>query len=180
MRYFIDVAALGLLLCYAIASSAQPATLFNVKNFGAVPATVSVRIPTPSTRPSTAADDAGGGTVLVPAGAYVSGTIQLQNNVTLWIDAGATILGTKNLADYHWPEGGREWDGSIILANGVHNVALMGRGTINGQNLRIRGARSISAAPTPFSSTTAKTSWYATSPSRTPATTRSSCVPASE
>jgi hypothetical protein len=51
--------------------------------------------------------------------------------MALWIDVGATILGTKNLADYHWPEGGHESDGSIVLANGVHNVALMGRGTIS-------------------------------------------------
>jgi hypothetical protein len=123
-----------LLVGFASNGQAQPATPFNVKNFGAIGD--GQRTDTDAINKTIqSASDAGGATVLVPAGIYVSGTIRLQNNVTLWIDAGATILGTKNLADYHWPEGGREWDGSIVLANGVHNVALMGRGTISGQNL---------------------------------------------
>jgi len=33
----------------------------------------------------------GGGTVLVPAGTYLSGSIHLQSNIHLLIDAGATI-----------------------------------------------------------------------------------------
>jgi hypothetical protein len=124
----------GLSLWPAGIVQAQPAIQFNVRNFGA--AGDGVRTDTDAINKAIqAARDASGGTVLVPAGTYVSGTIQLQNNVTLWLDAGATILGTKNLAEYRWPEGGREWDGSIVLANGVHNVALMGRGTISGQNL---------------------------------------------
>ncbi len=131
MRSIASVCVFGLLVSGAMA---QPATQFNVRNFGA--AGDGRRTDTDAINKAIqTASDAGGGTVLVPAGTYVSGTIQLKNNVTLWIDAGATILGTKNLADYHWPDGGREWDGSIILANGVHNVALMGRGSINGQNL---------------------------------------------
>jgi polygalacturonase len=128
---------------------AQPTTQFNVKNFGAVGDGKQADTGAIN-KTILASRDAGGGTVLVPAGTYVSGTIRLQDNVTLWLDAGATILGTKNLADYHWPDGGREWDGSIILADGVHNVALMGRGTISGQNLsnprgeeRIRGPHAV-------------------------------------
>ncbi len=131
MRSIASVCVFGLLVSSAMA---QPAAQFNVRNFGA--AGDGRRTDTDAINKAIqTASDAGGGTVMVPAGTYVSGTILLKNNVTLWIDAGATILGTKNLADYHWPDGGREWDGSIILANGVHNVALMGRGSINGQNL---------------------------------------------
>ena len=149
MRFITSLIVAGLSLWPVGIGLAQPTTQFNVKNFGAAgdgvqPDTEAIN------KAIEAARDAGGGTVLVPAGNYVSGTIQLQNNVTLWLDAGATILGTKNLADYHWPEGGREWDGSMVLANGVHNVALMGRGTISGQNLmnprgeeRIRGPHAV-------------------------------------
>jgi hypothetical protein len=134
MRSIASAFAFGLLVWFVGNCMAQPAAQFNVKNFGA--AGDGQRTDTDAINKAIqTASDSGGGTVLVPAGTYVSGTIRLQNNVTLWIDAGATILGTKTLADYHWPEGGREWDGSIILANGVRNVALMGRGTINGQNL---------------------------------------------
>jgi hypothetical protein len=149
MRLHTSALAFGLLLWSAGVAMAQPATQFNVRNFGA--AGDGVRSDTAAINKAIqTATQAGGGTVLVPAGSYLSGTIHLQDNVTLWIDAGATILGTKDLADYRWPQGGREWDGAIILANGVRNVALMGRGTVNGQNLnnprgeeRIRGPHAI-------------------------------------
>ena len=36
---------------------------------------------------------AGGGTVRLPAGTYLSGCIHLKSNIHLLIDAGATILG---------------------------------------------------------------------------------------
>jgi len=135
MMHSITRVLAGVLQLWPVSTAvAQPATQYNVRNFGA--AGDGVKSDTDAINKAIkAAADNGGGTVLVPAGKYVSGTIQLQNNVTLWIDAGATILGTKNLADYHWPEGGREWDGAIILANGVHHASLMGGGTINGQNL---------------------------------------------
>jgi polygalacturonase len=115
MRAITSALVFGLLAWTVGIVVAQPTTQFNVRNFGAAGDGI---------RPDTdainkiiqAASDAGGGTVLVPAGTYLSGTIQLQNNVTLWIDAGATILGTRNLSDYHWPEGGPEWDGAIITA----------------------------------------------------------------
>lgn len=149
MNSLTSVFALGLLGLTAGYGAAQPATQFNVRNYGAT-GDGSHSDTEAINKAITAASGGGGGTVVIPAGAYLSGTIQLQNHVTLWIDAGATILGTGNLAEYRWPEGGREWDGSIILANGVHDVALVGRGTINGRNLmnprgeeRIRGPHAV-------------------------------------
>jgi len=41
-----------------------------------------------------------GGTVLVPAGVYRTGPIQLQSNVTLWFEAGAVIQGSEEVSDY--------------------------------------------------------------------------------
>ena len=38
---------------------------------------------------------AGGGTVIVPAGNYVTGTLWLRSNITLHLEAGATLLGTS-------------------------------------------------------------------------------------
>jgi polygalacturonase len=106
MRLPCSVLTFGLLLTSASVTLAQPPTQFNVRTFGA--AGDGVRSDTEAINKTIqAAHDAGGGTVLVPAGNYVSGTIHLQDNVTFWIDAGATLLGTKNLADYRWPEGGR-------------------------------------------------------------------------
>src|SRR5690349_784110 len=42
----------------------------------------------------------GGGTVLVPAGQYVTGTLWMKSNVTLHIDAGATLLGSQDKDEF--------------------------------------------------------------------------------
>jgi len=134
MRLMRTASAVAAFICALSSAHGQPTAPFNVRNFGA--AGDGAQSDTEAINKAIqAASQAGGGTVLVPAGKYLTGTVQLQSNVTLWIDAGATLLGTSNLSEYRWPQGGREWDGAIILANGVRNVALMGRGTINGQNL---------------------------------------------
>src|SRR5436305_1796337 len=107
MRSTTSVLTFGMMIGLAGVVLAQPATQFNVKIFGAVGD--GVHSDTDAINKTIqAAHDAGGGTVLVPAGNYASGTIHLQDNVTLWMEPGATILGTKNLTDYRWPEGGRE------------------------------------------------------------------------
>ncbi len=139
----------GLLLGSAADAPAQPQTRFNVRNHGA--AGDGIQLDTDAINKTIeAAREAGGGTVLVPAGNYLSGTIILQSNVTFWIDAGARILGSTNLSDYRRPAGQREWYGAIILANGVRNVGIVGGGTIDGQNLtnprgeeRIRGPHAV-------------------------------------
>ena len=42
----------------------------------------------------------GGGTVNLPAGTYLSGSIHLKSNVELHLDAGATILATDKAGAY--------------------------------------------------------------------------------
>ena len=134
MRSIPGFLVFGLLIYTAANGLGQPQTEFNVRNHGA--AGDGIHLDTDAINKTIqAAHEAGGGTVLVPAGTYVSGTIQLQDNVTLWLDAGAIVMGSTNLSDYRWPEGQRAWYGAIVLANGVRNVAIMGRGTIDGANL---------------------------------------------
>ena len=92
------------------------------------------------------AADAGGGTVLVPAGTYLSGSIHLKSNIHLLIDAGAVILGApQNMNVYDQTErfalGGYQDGGHCFFHNsllwGEHmtNVSITGSGTINGGGL---------------------------------------------
>lgn len=81
---------------------------------------------------------AGGGTVYVPAGNYVTGSIFLYSNVTLHLEAGATFLGSENPADYPVMDG--RWEGTdqktyapLIAGSNLQNIAVVGRGTINGR-----------------------------------------------
>src|ERR1700712_1205606 len=40
------------------------------------------------------------GTVIIPQGAFITGTIYLKSNVTLYLEKGATLLGSLDSADY--------------------------------------------------------------------------------
>jgi polygalacturonase len=80
----------------------------------------------------------GGGTVFVPAGRYRTGTLFFRDDITLLLDAGATLLGSQDPADY--PVTSNRWEGAeqlthspLIAGNGLRNVTLAGRGTIDGQ-----------------------------------------------
>ena len=122
---------------------------FNVRNFGAIGDGTNLDSPAIDKAISAAAA-AGGGTVLVPAGTYLSGSIHLQSNIHLLIDAGATILGAPqkmNAYDFTeaWPTNNPYQDGghcyfhnSLIWGENLTNVFISGNGTINGGGL-VRG-----------------------------------------
>ena len=90
-----------------------------------------------------ALDDCGktGGTVLVPPGTYLTGTIFLHSNTELHLEKGAVLLGSPDLADYNDPDAYEQnwnfvregWCGKhLILGVEVENVALTGEGCIDG------------------------------------------------
>jgi len=87
-----------------------------------------------------------GGTVLVPAGVFVIGTIEIKSNVTLRIAAGGKLLGSADGKDYHAadaiPLRGDSTlnDGNVGLIFGVNaeNVTIEGPGTIDGQGAQFR------------------------------------------
>src|ERR1035437_6873451 len=58
---------------------------YGARNDGSAPATEAIR------SAIQAAHAAGGGTVFIPGGNYVSGPIELVSNLTLHIDAGAVV-----------------------------------------------------------------------------------------
>ena len=72
-----------------------------------------------------ACTSAGGGIVYMGPGFYLCGTIVLKSNVTLYLEAGAVILGSTDINDYE-PK-------HLIFASGAQNVGLAGPGKIDGQ-----------------------------------------------
>ncbi|HEX7027244.1 MAG TPA: glycoside hydrolase family 28 protein [Gammaproteobacteria bacterium] len=85
------------------------------------------------------AHDEGGGRVVLPAGTWLSnGPIHLQSNIALHVAEGATLLFGTNPADY-LPVVHTRWEGTelygyspLIYAYKVHDVAITGNGTIDG------------------------------------------------
>jgi len=80
-------------------SNFGPAGGLNVRECGAIgdgqtPCTASIQ------RAIDRCAESGGGTVLVPSGGYVTGSLWMRSNVTLHLDSGARLLGSQNAADY--------------------------------------------------------------------------------
>lgn len=81
---------------------------------------------------------AGGGTVHLPAGSYLTGSIFMKSNITLHLDAGAVLLASEQMADYplvdhRWEGVGQKSHASLIGGDNLENVAIAGRGTIDGR-----------------------------------------------
>lgn len=77
-----------------------------------------------------AAKAAGGGTVFVPAGNYVTGPIELISNMTLDLDAGATLrFPAAHLPFTEGREQGIECLTPVPLIGGrnLHDVAIVGK-----------------------------------------------------
>jgi polygalacturonase len=86
-----------------------------------------------------ACNKAGGGRVVVPKGTFLTGPIHLLSNVNLHIEAGATVLFTTDRKKY-LPVVFTRWQGiecynwsPFVYAFNQTNVAVTGKGTLNGQ-----------------------------------------------
>ncbi|MGD9498149.1 MAG: glycoside hydrolase family 28 protein [Armatimonadota bacterium] len=88
-----------------------------------------------------ACHDAGGGTVVVPAGTWLTGTIYLRSRVTLHLNAGATLLASPRREDYNpddvFPENPvfsheNVTGAHLVIAYRAQQVAITGEGTIDG------------------------------------------------
>lgn len=75
----------------------------------------------------------GGGTVLAPAGVYVSAPLVLKSNVTLRLEKDAEILGSPDHGDYPPMTMFKLPDlQPLISATNASNIAIEGEGTIDG------------------------------------------------
>ncbi|MEZ5106378.1 MAG: glycosyl hydrolase family 28-related protein [Draconibacterium sp.] len=90
----------------------------------------------------------GGGTVYFPAGNYLSFTIHLKSNITLFLDQGAVLIGDqeKDGVGYDLPEedawykkfqdfGHSYWRNSLIYGDSLQNISIAGNGMIWGRGL---------------------------------------------
>ena len=50
-------------------------------------------------------EQAGGGTLYFPAGKYVTGSIELKSNMTLYLEAGAEVLASEDRSRYPFVDG---------------------------------------------------------------------------
>nr|WP_294894408.1 glycosyl hydrolase family 28 protein [uncultured Pedobacter sp.] len=111
------------------------AQTYNIKNYGAVADGKTIN----TVAIQKAIDDCsgnGGGTVYVPSGKFVTGTISLKSNVNFYLEIGAIIKGSSNIKDYKSyqkePYGTNYY--GIFYTHDAQNVAITGNGTIDGND----------------------------------------------
>jgi polygalacturonase len=92
-----------------------------------------------------------GGTVVVPAGVFVTGGVELRSNITLHLAGGAVLRGSTRLQDYRRfdpdiaarivdnPDDQRLGDRGLLSGVGVENVTIDGTGTIDGSGAAFWG-----------------------------------------
>ena len=120
-----------LLLMLLVLPFTSQAETFNVKKYGA--RGNGKKMDSPAIQKAIdACHKAGGGTVLVPAGTYLSATIVLKDNVTLHLEKAYDNLDpfTEGLGiDVGW---------ALLVAVDAKNVALEGEGAIDGQGSALK------------------------------------------
>ncbi|HEU5339892.1 rhamnogalacturonidase [Edaphobacter sp.] len=151
------VAATSVPSAYAATKSSIKTTpdIFDIRAFGAVGDGKTVDSPAIN-KAIEAAAAAGGGTVLFPAGTWLSFSVRLKSNVDLYLSQGATLLaadsplpgqttgyngGTYDAAepntawDAYQDYGHNHWHNSLIWGEDIHDVSISGPGLIYGKGL---------------------------------------------
>jgi hypothetical protein len=101
-----------------------PGGIFNIITYGAVGDGVATNTAAIQNAIA-AAGAASGGTVIVPAGTFLSGPLSLTNNLNLQINSGATL---KML-----PFGAYPGTTNFVSGTNLHDVQVSGPGTLDGQ-----------------------------------------------
>lgn len=114
------------------------ASFFNIMDYGAV-RSWETKSTQAIARAIDAASSAGGGTVVIPAGPFLTGPIHLKSHITLYLEGGAHVKFSTDFDDY-LPMVPSRFEGvevmnfsPLIYAHKATNIAIKGRGILDGQ-----------------------------------------------
>lgn len=124
--------------------------IFNIRDFGAKGDGIAIDTAAIN-RAIDAAASGGGGSVVFPAGTYLSYSIHLKSQVTLFLENGSVILGADTPHEgganaYDLAEPNERWDkyqdyghshfhNSLLWGEGLHDIGITGPGLIWGKGL---------------------------------------------
>src|SRR5215475_16223054 len=124
------------------------ARVYNIRDFGAKGDGTTLDTAAVQSAIDTCAGDKGG-TVLVPAGNFVVGTLELKSNVTLHLAAQGRLLGSGSADHYKAGNGIPPGNGNIVLisAANAENITIEGPGTIDGNGAKFFTGRGDNTGP---------------------------------
>ncbi|TWF32821.1 polygalacturonase [Chitinophaga polysaccharea] len=75
------------------------------------------------------------GTIIIPAGTFVTGPLFLTSNISIYLENGATLAGSTRLDTYRKVFAGnaKGQPPALIYGNNIENVTIYGQGTLDGQ-----------------------------------------------
>ena len=90
-----------------------------------------------------------GGTVLIPAGEFLCGTIELKSNITLHLVASGKLLGSTRREDYSAGKGIPSGNGNIVFLYAVNaqNITIKGNGTVDGNGAAFYNGKGDNTGP---------------------------------
>ena len=146
-RDFLRFAGTGIAVAALANAAPDSAGAFDVRNHGAKGDGKTIDTAAIN-KAIDAAAAAGGGTVVFPAGDYLSYSVHLKSNVVLHLEQGATLIAADPTPDagFDHAEPNTEWDmfqdfghghfqNSLIWGDGIHNIGITGTGRIWGRSL---------------------------------------------
>ena len=132
----LQLAAIVFILLGQLGCTSLSRGAFNVRKFGAA-GDGTTKDTAAFQKAINACAAANGGEVVVPAGDYLVGSIELKSFTTLRLEKGAHLLGSPDLDDYpvvqvrwegHWIDGHR----ALIYAREAAHIGVVGPGKISG------------------------------------------------
>ena len=124
------------------------ARVYNVADFGAVGDGTTLNTDAVQRAIDTCTKE-NGGTVLVPAGNFVVGTIELKSNVTLRIAAKGRLLGSPKIEHYKAGNEVPPGNGNVVMisAANAENIRIEGPGSIDGNGAKFFTGRGDMTGP---------------------------------
>jgi polygalacturonase len=133
----LDSLLLIIFLCsigFSQSQSKMGIGIYNVTDYGAVGDGTALNTEAIQSAINACSADSGG-TVVIPAGDFLCGTLELKSNITFKISTKGRLLGSGKREDYTSGKGVPPGNGNMcfLYAANAHNITIEGNGTIDGQ-----------------------------------------------
>lgn len=121
MKKIIISALLTILSLQCFAQKEYKATIFGAKSDGITDNTATIQ------RAINFISENGGGTLVFYVGRYLTGSVQLKDNVTIDLKEAAVLVGSTNIYSYKGAP-------ALVWSDGAKNVKVIGKGVIEGRH----------------------------------------------